>query len=116
MISVVIAYTLAISIVSIGAILGLSHLFAELRRQRQPGLILKVWRVPSIEELQAYGLALVILALAAIALYGIGVVATSVIPRVVVSIGPLGSLAIGGVIGLTLLKILGLAGRRSLGV
>jgi hypothetical protein len=113
MTSIAITYTLALSIISIGAILGLSHLFAELRRQRQPGLTLNVWRVPSLEELQAYALALMILAVLAVVGYGLGSPLNWVVGQIFR--GPLGYLAIGGAFGLGIVKLWGFVGRRTLG-
>jgi hypothetical protein len=113
MVSGVLAYTLSTSIVACAAIAGLSQLFAEIRRQRQPGLILPVWRIPTAEELQAYALALAILVVLAIVGYGLGSPLAWVVGQICQ--GPLGYLAIGGAFGLGIAKLLGFVGRRSLG-
>jgi hypothetical protein len=113
MVSGVLAYTLSTSIVACAAIVGLSQLFAEIRRQRQPGLVLPVWRVPTAEELQAYALALGILAVLAMIGYGLGTSLGWVAGQIV--LGPLGYLAIGGALGLGIAKLWAFVGRRSVG-
>jgi hypothetical protein len=113
MVSGVLAYTLSTAIVACAAIVGLSQLFAELRRQRQPGLILPVWRIPTGEELQAYSLALAILAVLAIVAYGLGSPLGWVLGQIFR--GPLGFLAIGGAMGLGIARLWDFVGRRSLG-
>ncbi len=114
MVSGVLAYTLSASIVACAAIVGLSQLFAEIRRQRQPGLVLPTWRMPTVEELQAYALALTILAVLAIAGYGLGTSLGWAVGQVV--FGPLGYLAVGGAMGLGIAKFWAFVGRRSIGV
>jgi hypothetical protein len=114
MVSGVIAYTLSTSLIACVAIVGLSQLFAEIRRQRQPGLVLPIWRIPTAEEFRAYALALVILIGLAIVGYGLGISLSWTVARVV--LGPLGYLTIGGAIGLGIAKLWAFVGRGSVGV
>jgi hypothetical protein len=110
-------YILVTAIVSLSALVGLSQLFAELQRHRQPGVRLRTWRWPSLEEFQAYGLALVILTGLSLAIYYLGGLLILTIGQIGSLIGPVGCLAIGSTLGLLVLKsLVSLFGQRSIGI